>query len=192
MSLTMTDGEICEMYRTAKDQKKQLGILADLNKTDKGTIAGILREGGYKVDGRWLAPRVRGETKKPASGEDAAPPPPSEELPCAPEDPPVWDDVSVGADIIRPPSPDGPEEDAPTVGALHEAPAVSAVPPSPAPCHPPYPVTVGDLWQILAELPQDALLLIDGLPIAEIRYSLRAAPGGWDEAVDLIGGIAHE
>ena len=78
MALAMTDGEICEMYRTAKDQKKQLGILAEMNNTDKGTIAAILREGGYKIDGRWLNDR-RPRAEEPPAGKSAADPPPHAE-----------------------------------------------------------------------------------------------------------------
>lgn len=76
MSLAMTDGEICESYRSAKDQKKQLNTLAQLNATNKETIARILREGGYKVDGRWLMDRKHYKPKKAVPVEDPVPPPP--------------------------------------------------------------------------------------------------------------------
>ena len=179
MSLAMTDGEICESYRSAKDQKKQLNTLAQLNATNKETIARILREGGYKVDGRWLVDRKRYKPKKAAPVEDPVPPPQLEEMPSAPEEAPMWDDAPVGADALG-----GPSEEPEEVMA--------------APCHPersegslpaedPEPVTVEDLWQALGDLPADAQLLINGLPFGAIHYFKRAAPGGWDETVDLTG-----
>lgn len=207
MSLAMTDGEICESYRSAKDQKKQLTMLAQLNATDKGTIAAILRENGYKVDGRWLMDRKRYKPKKAAPADGAAPPPHLEEMPSAPPEPPMWDDAPVGAAISRPQKehpadpagadapdataapcvgagvPDGPEEEPPcaSVGAIHESPAVTQ------PAEDPEPVTVGDLYDALGDLPADAKLLINGLPFGGIHYFKQAAPGGWDETVDLTG-----
>lgn len=161
MSLAMTDGEICESYRSAKDQKKQLNTLAQLNATNKETIARILREGGYKVDGRWLVDRKRCKPKKAAPAEDPVPPPHLEEMPSAPEEPPMWDDAAVGA--------------------IHESPAVTPSAPEPEP------VTVGDLYDALGVLPADARVLINGLPFGGIHYFKQAAPGGWDETVDLTG-----
>ena len=64
MSLPMTDGEICESYRTALEPNKQIRILAELNCTSKDRIAEILKAGGYKVDGRAL--KAKQEPKKPA------------------------------------------------------------------------------------------------------------------------------
>lgn len=51
----------------------------------------------------------------------------------------------------------------------------------------PEPVTVGDLYDALGVLPADAQLLINGLPFGGIHYFKQAAPGGWDETVDLTG-----
>ncbi len=45
----MTEHEICAMYRGAKDQRKQIPILADLCQTDKVTIIGILLKNGENV-----------------------------------------------------------------------------------------------------------------------------------------------
>ena len=169
MSLAMTDGEICESYRSAKDQKKQLNTLAQLNATNKETIAQILREGGYKVDGRWLADRKRYKPKKAAPAEGPVPPPHLEEMPSAPESP-MWDEV---------------QQEAPCIETTYaaESPALAAAGEE----RQPEPVTVEDLWQALGDLPADAQLLINGLPFGAIHYFKQAAPGGWDETVDLTG-----
>lgn len=50
--MPMTDGEICEMYRTAASKAKQVGILAQLNSTSRERIVEILEANGYQVDGR--------------------------------------------------------------------------------------------------------------------------------------------
>lgn len=42
-----SEGEICEMYRTARKKKEQIGILADLNITNKESIIEILEKHGY-------------------------------------------------------------------------------------------------------------------------------------------------
>ena len=52
--MTMTDGEICEMYRTAKEKAKEIKILAECNATSKEKIVNVLEAGGYKVDKRVL------------------------------------------------------------------------------------------------------------------------------------------
>lgn len=44
--MTMTNAEIVADYRQAKNKRSQIGILADLNSTDAGTIKDILREAG--------------------------------------------------------------------------------------------------------------------------------------------------
>lgn len=170
MSLAMTDGEICESYRSAKDQKKQLNTLAQLNATNKETIARILREGGYKVDGRWLVDRKRYKPKKAAPVEDPVPPPQLEEMPSAPSEPPMWDDVKQGEPCIEA---SYAAESAALAAAVEE--------------RQPEPVTVGDLYDALGVLPADAQLLINGLPFGGIHYIKQAAPGGWEETVDLTG-----
>lgn len=170
MSLAMTDGAICESYRSAKDQKKQLNTLAQLNATDKGTIAAILRENGYKIDGRWLAERRHYKPRKAATAEDPVPPPHLEEMPSAPKEPPMWDEVQQADACVEP-----------TYAAEAQAqPLVTEE-------RQPEPVTVGDLYDALGVLPADAQLLINGLPFGGIHYFKQAAPGGWDETVDLTG-----
>lgn len=53
MTLPMTNDEICAMYRDAADKGKQIGILADLNCTDKDVIREILIDNGMmKKPGR--------------------------------------------------------------------------------------------------------------------------------------------
>lgn len=45
-SIWMTEGEICTSFRQAKDQKKQIGILADLNACTGKVIKEILHKNG--------------------------------------------------------------------------------------------------------------------------------------------------
>ena len=54
----MDELEVVNSYRTAKDQKKQLQVLADLNAVSIAFIADILIANGEKVDKRWL-PRAK-------------------------------------------------------------------------------------------------------------------------------------
>ena len=56
--LQMDELEIVNSYRTAKDQKKQLQVLAELNAVSIAFIADILTANGEKVDKRWL-PRAK-------------------------------------------------------------------------------------------------------------------------------------
>ena len=46
----MTTQEICRSYREARNQKEQIGILADLNASSKERIVSVLRDGGENVD----------------------------------------------------------------------------------------------------------------------------------------------
>ena len=62
--MIMSNEEICREYRQAKDQKKQIGILADQNKATKSAIVEILRASGEKVTGNYKTKRV--ETAVPA------------------------------------------------------------------------------------------------------------------------------
>lgn len=45
----MTEGEICSMYRNAKNRRRQLSILADLTGKSKTEIIAILLKNGEKV-----------------------------------------------------------------------------------------------------------------------------------------------
>ncbi len=47
--MEMTEREICREYRAAKDKKRQVGILADCNCTDREEILAILSRGGEKL-----------------------------------------------------------------------------------------------------------------------------------------------
>lgn len=47
----MTTGEICKMYREAAHQKEMIGILADLNCTDKAEIRKVLTDCGLLQPG---------------------------------------------------------------------------------------------------------------------------------------------
>lgn len=62
----MTDDEICAMYRDAANKSKQIGILADLNCTDKDKIREILYDHEMmKKPGRpSTGPKPRKDTKK--------------------------------------------------------------------------------------------------------------------------------
>ena len=50
--MQMTEKEICESYKYAIDQKKQVKILAELNATGRQQIVEILEANGFKVDKR--------------------------------------------------------------------------------------------------------------------------------------------
>ena len=45
----MTNGEICEMYRSSKNKTSQIKILAELNAVPEEKIREILSEGGYEM-----------------------------------------------------------------------------------------------------------------------------------------------
>lgn len=73
--MQMTKSEIVADYQAAKDPKKQIGILADLNQTTKAEIVSILREAGEPVRGNYAH----------ATRKDDLPGPPPAELIAAPE-----------------------------------------------------------------------------------------------------------
>lgn len=64
--MTMTNAEIVADYRQARNKRAQIGILADLNSTDAGTIMDILREAGE------LIPRDRLDSDKEGSHRQGA------------------------------------------------------------------------------------------------------------------------
>lgn len=55
----MTEGEICSMYRNAKNRRRQLQILADLTGKSKTEIISILLKNGEKVTERDIATMMR-------------------------------------------------------------------------------------------------------------------------------------
>lgn len=63
--MVMSNEEICREYRQAKDQHRQIGILADQNNTTKAEIVEILRASGEKVTGNYKPKRV--ETAVPVA-----------------------------------------------------------------------------------------------------------------------------
>ena len=63
--MIMSNEEICREYRQAKDQHRQIGILADQNKATKAEIVEILRASGEKVTGNYKPKRV--ETAVPVT-----------------------------------------------------------------------------------------------------------------------------
>ena len=69
--MQMTEGEIRASYRQAKDKKKQIGILADLNSCPKEEIKRILEGGTMENPKRGRKPKslveTPGEEKKEAA-----------------------------------------------------------------------------------------------------------------------------
>lgn len=53
--MTMDNTEIINTYRAAKDPKKQIQVLAELNQCGIEKIVDILTEAGEKVDKRWFS-----------------------------------------------------------------------------------------------------------------------------------------
>lgn len=47
--LPYSENDICKLYRSAKDKKQQLQILADMNLTGTKEIADIVKKHGYKL-----------------------------------------------------------------------------------------------------------------------------------------------
>ena len=68
--MEMTDGEICQEYRLAKNKEEQIRILADLNRSDQQSIINILISGGENVrfspssGGRRITKDLTGEKYK--------------------------------------------------------------------------------------------------------------------------------
>lgn len=68
--MTMTENEILREYKTAKDKKHQIEILADLNTTSIDEIKRILKDNGVDLrgaNGRKTIPKV--EAADPVPGE---------------------------------------------------------------------------------------------------------------------------
>ena len=57
MELYMSEEEICRCYRQAAHKREIIGILADLNCTDRSTIQAVLTEGGLLQPGKPLRRR---------------------------------------------------------------------------------------------------------------------------------------
>ncbi len=72
--MQMTNGEIVRSFREAKNPKQQITVLADLNATDKASIAQILYEAG-ELSAQTVGQYRRGK-RKTAKGSEAASPPP--------------------------------------------------------------------------------------------------------------------
>ena len=73
----MSAEEICREYRTAKDQKAQIGILADLNACSPAQIKKILQENGEAVE-------LRGRPSRPPQERAVDAPPKAPKRPKAP------------------------------------------------------------------------------------------------------------
>lgn len=72
--MQMTNGEIVRSFREAKNPKQQITVLADLNATDKASIAQILYEAG-ELSAQTVGQYRRGR-RKAAKGSETTPPPP--------------------------------------------------------------------------------------------------------------------
>ena len=73
--MQMTNGEIVRSFREAKNPKQQITVLADLNATDKASIAQILYEAG-ELSAQTVGQYRRGRRKATKGAEAASPPPP--------------------------------------------------------------------------------------------------------------------
>ena len=69
---SMTNGEIVADYKQAKDKKKQIAILADLNGCKEEDIREILKNGG--IDGRSLPRQGEKKKKEDAPAQESAAP----------------------------------------------------------------------------------------------------------------------
>ncbi len=72
--MQMTNGEIVRSFREAKNPKQQITVLADLNATDKASIAQILYEAG-ELSAQTVGQYRRGR-RKVTKGVVTAPSPP--------------------------------------------------------------------------------------------------------------------
>ena len=72
--MQMTNGEIVRSFREAKNPKQQITVLADLNATDKASIAQILYEAG-ELSAQTVGQYRRGR-RKVTKGAVTAPSPP--------------------------------------------------------------------------------------------------------------------
>lgn len=75
--MQMTNGEIVRSFREAKNPKQQITVLADLNATDKASIAQILYEAG-ELSAQTVGQYRRGR-RKVTKGVVTAPSPPTAE-----------------------------------------------------------------------------------------------------------------
>lgn len=75
--MQMTNGEIVRSFREAKNPKQQITVLADLNATDKASIAQILYEAG-ELSAQTVGQYRRG-SRKVTKGAVTAPSPPTAE-----------------------------------------------------------------------------------------------------------------
>lgn len=66
VKMELPEREICAEYRQAKNKTAEIGILAELNATDKKTICEVLTRNGEKLPGNF-GPR---KTAKPGPAEE--------------------------------------------------------------------------------------------------------------------------
>jgi len=73
--MEMSIEDIRKEYRTAKDRKEQIKILAQLNETTPRTILEILHDAGEAVDMRWYSrPKPKRTAETPETPETPIPP----------------------------------------------------------------------------------------------------------------------
>lgn len=105
MKMNMGDNEILISYRTAKNQKAQIDVLADLNECTRTEMAQWLADHGEKVDGRALRYAKKQEKmEEPAVEETNAEEPVLEELEEFVDEPEeiIIDDESIPLCILDP------------------------------------------------------------------------------------------
>ena len=73
--MQMTNGEIVRSFREAKNPKQQITVLADLNATDKASIAQILYEAG-ELSAQTVGQYRRGRRRVTKGAVTAPSPPP--------------------------------------------------------------------------------------------------------------------
>jgi len=91
--MEMTIEDICKEYRTSKNRKDQINILAQLNSCRPMEIVEILKNNGEHVDMRWFQNNTR--KKKIETPEQAMP------APETPERPEIHDPVITAADLME-------------------------------------------------------------------------------------------
>lgn len=149
--LQMTPGEICGMFREAKNKIKEIGILAEINATSKGRIINILFDNGADVTPAVIETWGWAETKEKLRARTAA-----EQ---------VRRGETAAAEAVGTPEPE--EEPAADYEQRPEPGQLPATEETPEP----QPMTVGALRDQRFGLPEDAPVLLGGsAPIRSVTF----------------------
>ena len=150
--LQMDSGEICSMYREAKNKKKQIDILAQINATSMGRIINVLVDNGETVTPSVVEHFGWAETKEKVRAQLAAEKARMEK---------------VAAEAVGAPKPE--EEPA---ADYEQQPQPGQLPAAEEKREPaPAPMTVGALRDQLFGLPEDAPVLLGGSsPIRSVTF----------------------